>query len=547
MRARTIWIALAGVSVAAVILARSPVRADDSSTVTIVGTSDVVDSNLVADVLQPDFEAAYPQYTLKYVSQGTGPAIATAESGAASGLLVHAASLENQFVAAGYSVEQYGRAVFYGDYVLLGPHSDPAGVVTDAPHDAAKALEQIATAGAAGQANYVSRGGTPGTTVAEHAIWALTQGVTTCDVDEASGGGSSPSTASDECPSNISYPSWYHVTGLSQGPNVENADVCNYGGGNCYTLTDRGTFEYLLSTGAISNLKIVARDNRASAPGGNALLMNSFHAYAIKPAKFAGEPNVHINLAGAEAFLDWVTSPQGQADVGAFMADSGDPPFLPDAAPRLVAHHPKSVRAGSRLVVRGSLRNLVPGTPPLSGVEIDLNGARKGHPLKAVASTTTTGSGKYRLRYRPHRTMRYTVNSPVIQQVEAPCRHKNPKHLPSLCPRFGDQLAASATSIGKVPVQAAITLDQPTERGRKVRLAGRLRPMVAGKHARLVVLAGTSRHRLHRVATQHLKRGAKRYATRVALKPGRAWTVQVEYVNRGVITRGESRQRTLVV
>src|SRR5690242_9090947 len=82
------------------------VRADDARTVTVVGTSDVADSGLVQGALEPGFERAFPQYDLQYVSQGTGPAITFAESGAASGLLVHAASLENQFVANGFSKEQ---------------------------------------------------------------------------------------------------------------------------------------------------------------------------------------------------------------------------------------------------------------------------------------------------------------------------------------------------------------------------------------------------------------------------------------------------------
>ena len=45
-------------------------------------------------------QAAYPQYTLNYVGSATGVAIQTAESGngSPSALIVHAASLENQFV-----------------------------------------------------------------------------------------------------------------------------------------------------------------------------------------------------------------------------------------------------------------------------------------------------------------------------------------------------------------------------------------------------------------------------------------------------------------
>ncbi|MDX6665179.1 MAG: tungstate transport system substrate-binding protein, partial [Solirubrobacteraceae bacterium] len=381
-------------------------QADDAGTLTVVGTSDVFDSNLVQSVLKPGFEAAYPQYRLNYVSKGSGAAIAYAEAGTASALVVHAASLENQFVAGGYSAEQYGRAIFWGDYVLLGPAGDPAGVLTGAPHDVVTAFEKIAQAGAQGTANFVSRGGTPGTTVAEHAIWALTGGVTLCTVSDANGGGSSPSTAGGSCPSSIPSPSWYHATGLTQGPNVINGDTCNYNGGGCYVLTDRATFDYLQSTGAIHALQVVTRDNDASARGTNTLLVNSFHAYAINARKFAGQPNVQINSAAATAFLDWVTSPEGQARVGAYLGTTGDAPFLPDASPAITAKAlPRRSAAGKPLVVRGSVANVVPGTPPLAGVTVTLSALRTSiaalNPFArpvAVATMNTTADGSYVFR-----------------------------------------------------------------------------------------------------------------------------------------------------
>ena len=171
--------ALAGLTTIGPTIGAAPAQAADPTPFVVVGTSDVYDSGLVQNVIEPEFEAAYPQYDLQYVSKGTGAAIAYAEAGTADALIVHAASLENQFVADGYSAEKYGRAIFWGDYVLLGPAADPAGVLTGAPHDIATAFEKIAAAGAAGTANFVSRGGTPGTTVQEHAIWALTSGTTT--------------------------------------------------------------------------------------------------------------------------------------------------------------------------------------------------------------------------------------------------------------------------------------------------------------------------------------------------------------------------------
>ena len=97
---------LAGLlGVIALLLVPSLARADTSSTLTVVGTSDVSDSGLVPNLIQPQFEKAYPQFTFKYIGTATGTAIASAESGTsgASVLIVHAASLENQFVAQGYS------------------------------------------------------------------------------------------------------------------------------------------------------------------------------------------------------------------------------------------------------------------------------------------------------------------------------------------------------------------------------------------------------------------------------------------------------------
>ena len=70
---------------------------------------------------------------------------------------------------------------------------------------------------------------------------------------------------------------------------------------SCYTLTDRGTFDFLASknspsagTTGIPHLAIVARDNSASAPGGANALINYFHAYIINPSK----PGETVNLDG---------------------------------------------------------------------------------------------------------------------------------------------------------------------------------------------------------------------------------------------------------
>jgi tungstate transport system substrate-binding protein len=435
-------------------------RADTPTTLTVVGTSDVQDSGLMPLLVTPMFEKAFPQFTLKYVSVGTGVAINDAESGVASALLVHAASLENQFVAQGYSKERYGRAIFYGDYVLLGPASDPAGVLSNAPHDIAGAFARIAAAGAANKADFVSRGGTPGTTVQEHAIWALdgsAPGLTMCTVSAANGGGMAPSTAGGSCPTTASHPSWYHTTGLTQGPNIEAANTCNFpnasGGNDCYVFTDRGTFECLMTaacaggTAAPSNLKIVTRDNSAAAPGGSTVLINSFHAYAINPAKFAGNPNVQINSVAAEDFLNFITSPSFQAELKNFL--SSDPPFIADAAPSITPtrRFPREVRGGQKVTVTGRIANLVPGTPPLNGVPVSVSevvsGVAAGVP---VASGRTDANGSYKITFSPPSTGLYQVSTGQILKVENS----------GLNPVFGDILQPAATSPSKITVRGVI-------------------------------------------------------------------------------------------
>ncbi|HVW80510.1 MAG TPA: substrate-binding domain-containing protein [Mycobacteriales bacterium] len=452
-------VALAGV---VAVIVRAPAVHASTTAVNIVGTSDVSDSDLVQSVLAPGFAAAYPGYHLNYIPKGTGAAIAYAESGAADGLIVHAESLENQFVDPGngrpsYSYEPFGRAIFYGDFVLLGPSDDPAGVLARAPHDVVDAFKDIAVAGAAGKADFVSRGGTPGTTVEEHQIWQLltgsggaskVDGLTLCELSAADGGGYSPSTASGSCPASIRYPSWYHATGLNQGPNVEAGDACDFpnasrsGSNDCYLLTDRGTFDYLESTHAVSKLQVVTRDNAANAPGGSTLLTNYFHAYAVNPAAVPAHSD--IDITGAEDFLNYLTSPATQTAVSAYLAGTnGDTaPFTGDAAPLITASEPKTpTTAGTEQTIHGRLVNVAPATPPLASQPVKLVVARRGT-TRTVATAKTDATGHFTLSFRPTTSGVYLVVTGRLTQVENT----------ALTPAFADLLAPSAKAIGRVVV-----------------------------------------------------------------------------------------------
>jgi tungstate transport system substrate-binding protein len=537
-RALVAFCLLLGISSLALVAA--PSHADDSRTLTVVGTSDVFDSHLVQSVLKPGFEAYRPEYTLNYVSMGTGDAIAYAEAGRASALIVHAPSLENRFVASGYSFERYGRAIFFGDYVLLGPSTDPAHVMASDRHDIVGAFRRIAAAGAAGQANFVSRGGTAGTTVAEHAIWSLTPDVSTCSVSAEDGGGASPSTSSSSCPASIAYPSWYHATGLSQGPNLTAADACSYsrGPGNCYVFTDRGTYQYLASTGVLSSLSIVARDNSPTATGGQSLLLDSFRAYVVDPAKFAHDPDVTIDLRAAGDFVYWLAT-AGQRAVGRYLSSSGDAPFHPDATPAVTTYGPAPrVMGGGLIRVHGRITNVVPGTPALSGVPVRLRARRTygfGRGSGNYLTATTDASGAYVLTYRPRTNLSYSVFVPDTSKVEDP----------GLTPVFGDLLTNVDKAVGVTKVVGVPTLTRIRGGRGVVTFTGRLAPRVTGSgvtgpgaHLSLYG-APVSGGGLRLLGLRPLPNGTSAFTARFRLGH-RTWRLQLRYANLGRIVGGST-------
>jgi tungstate transport system substrate-binding protein len=527
-------------------------RADSSSTLTIVGTSDVNDSGLFANVLKPDFEAFYnaqhptAPITASYISKGTQAAITTAEAGQASALLVHAASLENQFVGGGFSEEPFGRAIFFGDFVLLGPKADPAGVQADKGNIAAQ-FQDIATAGEAGKANFVTRNDNSGTNVEEHEIWNDTS-VPGCTVSDTNGGGKTPSTTSGTCPDTATPPPWYNIGGTNQAANVQATNDCPFSPANsCYTITDRGTFDNLENEGAIPNLTQLNGPNSASAPGGDTLLVNSFHAYAINPDKFTGQP-VSFNLPAAEAFLNWVTSPAGQNDVNNYLSNApGGSPFLKDAAPSLTTSTtlPKVVDAGNAIRIKGTLSNVVPGTPKLAGKPIVLMALRTSvakanpdaQPVK-VATTSTSRRGRFSFTYRPNANARYSLSSGQILQVEQ-----------NLKPPFGDLLAPTSKSLGRTNVRGAVTINKLHVQRGHLMVRGSLAPAPtnAFSHVRVLAARAAGNHKLKVVASRSVKAGKSRFVLHFRLPRGSRWLVRLKYVNDGQTNSGLSKIRSVTV
>ena len=96
--------------------------ADTQSRSVILSTTTSTQDTGLLDVLIPLFEQKYG-YTIKLISVGTGQALALAAKGDADVALVHAPSLEKQYVAEGRLLNR--RLVMYNDFVIIGPNDDP--------------------------------------------------------------------------------------------------------------------------------------------------------------------------------------------------------------------------------------------------------------------------------------------------------------------------------------------------------------------------------------------------------------------------------------
>jgi tungstate transport system substrate-binding protein len=492
-----------------------------ASDVIVQGTTDVRDAGLLEDVIEPGFHKAYPQYTLKYIAVGTGQAIANAKAGQGDALLVHAPSQEKTFVEEGYSLERRGRAVFFSDYVIPGPLGDPAGVLAGAPHNAALAFELIARAGAEGKANFVSRGDNSGTNTQEKAIWKLTHVELNKNGEPGKAG-----TSTDA--------SWYHKAGAGQAETVLLTQQCPFTGGGCYEMTDRGTYNRLVANGAVTGLQIVSQDNEASAPGGQNLLTNPFTVYAINPEK---EPAVDINVEGAKALTEYLTSAGFQKRLASY-PNRESPAFFADAHAKMTGPHlTRTVRAGTKLTVKGSVENLLPGSPAIAGEPILLQRLTKLRPAETpsymtIAVGITHGNGSYSLTAGASRSGALRVELPTT--LDYP-----PLTIEPLI--SSGALTTSDLNVGKVTVHSKVGVKAPVRRGRVVTLRGSVGPTrERGVEARLVVQGRKQGTKSFRALRKVRPKIGAAYALHVKLGNGK-WKLRVRYQDPGAVVPATSR------
>lgn len=250
--------------------------ADPASRNVILSTTTSTQDSGLLDVLIPLFEKQ-SGYTVKTVSVGTGQALALAAKGDADVALVHAPSLEKQYVADAKLLNR--RLVMYNDFVIIGPKEDPAKIKSAKTALAAlKLIEQS-------KSRFVSRGDNSGTHNLEKSLWK-----------EA---GIQPKG------------DWYIEAGQGMGATLGIANERD-----AYTITDRGT---LLALGKRMNLPILIEGDKA--------LLNIYSVMEVNPAN-----GPRINTAGGKAFADFMVAPQTQEVIKNFGVDKfGQSLFVPVA------------------------------------------------------------------------------------------------------------------------------------------------------------------------------------------------------------------------
>lgn len=243
----------------------------------VSSTTSTQDSGLFEHLL-PLF-AAKTGIDVRVVSQGTGQALDTGRRGDADVVFVHARAQEIKFVADGFGVER--KPVMYNDFVLIGPQGDPAGI--RGGKDIAAALKAIADKNAV----FVSRGDRSGTHSAELGLWKLA-GI---EIEQAKG-------------------PWYREIGQGMGAALSIA-----GSMGAYVLADRGTWLNFKNRGDLSI--VVEGDQR---------LFNQYGVILVNPAR-----HPHVKQAEGQAFIDWLTGPEGQKAIGAYKIN-GQSLFFANAA-----------------------------------------------------------------------------------------------------------------------------------------------------------------------------------------------------------------------
>lgn len=273
---RNLWIGLLASLVFALEVSSVPLLGQTAEKELILATTTSIENSGLLDVLLPSFEEKYG-VKVKVIAVGTGAAIRIAKDGNADLILVHARSLEDEFIAEGGGTKRY--QVMHNNFVIVGPIEDMAQVKDK--KDVVLALKKIAFS----RAGFVSRADNSGTHLKEMDLWKMAE-------IKPQG-------------------RWYIESGSGMASTLRIANEKR-----AYTFSDRGTYLHLQKE---LDLVLLCQ--------GDELLFNSYGLIPVSPQRY---PWVKYDLA--MKLVKYITGKEGQEIIGQYgVVELGEPLFIPDA------------------------------------------------------------------------------------------------------------------------------------------------------------------------------------------------------------------------
>lgn len=273
---RKLWMGLLASLVFALEVSFLPFLGQAAEKKLILATTTSIENSGLLDVLLPPFEERY-KVKVKVIAVGTGAAIRIAKDGNADVILVHARSLEDEFIRQGCGTKRY--QVMHNDFVIVGSPKDMAKIKGE--KDVVSALRKIAFS----KAGFISRGDKSGTHIKEINLWEIS--------------GIEP------------HGSWYIQSGSGMASTLRIANEKR-----AYTLSDRATYLHLKKE---LDLAILCE--------GNKRLFNSYSIIPVSPQKC---PWVKYDLA--MKFVKYITGEDAQEIIGQYrVVEFGQALFSPDA------------------------------------------------------------------------------------------------------------------------------------------------------------------------------------------------------------------------
>ncbi|MCW4053601.1 MAG: substrate-binding domain-containing protein [Candidatus Bathyarchaeota archaeon] len=264
-----------------------------------ISTTTSLDDTGVLAAVEADYEATH-NVDLMITAVGTGIAIQQAKNGDADVVLVHAPSVELEFLEGGYGVNR--KIISYNFFTIVGPADDPAQI---SGKTANEALFNIVQHGrnmpdhSGGTQIWVSRGDNSGTNSKEKSLWTAT--------------GNNYTELSEEI--------WFASTGQGMGSTLTITDQKG-----AYALSDIGTYLKFYTDGSIELNAFILEEQS---------LLNVYSVMAVNPTIPANQ-SVHeqINFNDAMDFIEYLISPATQQLINDFSKETyGQPLFYKAVQP----------------------------------------------------------------------------------------------------------------------------------------------------------------------------------------------------------------------